>query len=56
MIFFGCGLKSCTHTHTKYDIGPKCIKLKQGAYDGAIYLLIYRFSALGTKIDWLTKT
>jgi hypothetical protein len=44
MSFLGCGLKSCTHTYTKHDIRPGCIKIKQGAYDGAIYILIHRFS------------
>jgi hypothetical protein len=43
MAFLGCGLKFCTHTYTKYDIGPRCTKIKQGAYDDAIYLLIHQF-------------
>jgi hypothetical protein len=28
MTTFGCGLKSCTQTHTKHDIGPRCTKVK----------------------------
>jgi hypothetical protein len=44
MTFLGCGLKSCTHTYTKHNIGPRCTKIKQGAYDGVIYLLIHQFS------------
>jgi hypothetical protein len=44
MVFLVCGLKSCTHTHTKHDIGPICTKVKQGAHDGVIYLIIHRFS------------
>jgi hypothetical protein len=43
MAFLGYGLKSYTHTHTKYDIGSKCTEIKQGAYDGVIYFLIYHF-------------
>jgi hypothetical protein len=42
MSIFGCGLESCTHTHTKHDIGPRCTKVKQGSNHVAIYLLINR--------------
>jgi hypothetical protein len=42
MAIFGCGLKSCTHTHTKHDIRPRCTKVKKGSNHGAIYLLINR--------------
>jgi hypothetical protein len=42
MAIFGCVLKSCTHTHTKHDIGPRCTKVKQRFNYGAIYLLINR--------------
>jgi hypothetical protein len=44
MAFLRSGLKSCTHTHTKNDVRPRCIKIKQGAYDGVIYLSIHQFS------------
>jgi hypothetical protein len=40
MTIFGCGLESCTHTHTKHDIGPRCTMVKQKSNHGAIYLLI----------------
>jgi hypothetical protein len=42
MALFGRGLKSCTHTHTKHDIRPRCTKIKQETNDRAIYLLINR--------------
>jgi hypothetical protein len=42
MSIFVCGLESCTHTHTKYDIGPRCTKVKQKSNHGTIYLLINR--------------
>jgi hypothetical protein len=45
MILFECGLKSCTHTHTKYDTEPRCTKIKQRINHGAIYLLINRCAA-----------
>jgi hypothetical protein len=42
MAIFGCGLESCTHTHTKHDIRPRCTKVKQRSNHGAIYLSINR--------------
>jgi hypothetical protein len=42
MAIFGCGLESCTHTHTKHSIVPRCTKVKQRSNHGAIYLLINR--------------
>jgi hypothetical protein len=44
MTIFRWGLKSYTDTHTKHDIRTRCTKIKQEAYDVAIYLLIHRFS------------
>jgi hypothetical protein len=44
MTFLRCGLKSCTHTNTKHDIEPRCTMVKQGSYDGVIYLLIHRIA------------
>jgi hypothetical protein len=45
MTIFECGLESCTHTHTKHDIGPRCTTVKQGSNHGTIYLLINRCAA-----------
>jgi hypothetical protein len=39
------GLKSCTHTQTKYNIGPRCTKVKQRTNHGAVYLLINQLIA-----------
>src|SRR6185503_222128 len=41
MTFFWISLKSCTHAHTKHNIGPRCTKVKKGSNHGAIYLLIH---------------
>ena len=46
MTFFWISLKSCTHAHTKHNIGPRCTKLKEGSNHGAIYLLINVLSSL----------
>jgi hypothetical protein len=42
MTIFRCGLESCTHTHTKHDIRPRCTKVEQRSNHGVIYLLINR--------------
>jgi hypothetical protein len=44
MVIFECGLKSCTHIHTKHDIGSRCTKVKQRFNHRAIYLLINRYA------------
>ena len=46
MTFFRISLKSCTHGHTKHNIGPRCTKVKEGSNHGAIYLLIDVLSSL----------
>jgi hypothetical protein len=46
MTFFWISLKSCTHAHTKHNIRPRCTKVKEGSYHGAIYLLIHILSSL----------
>ena len=46
MIFFWISLKSCTHAHTKHNIGPRCTEVKEGSNHGAIYLLIDVLSSL----------
>jgi hypothetical protein len=33
MTFLGCGLKCCTHTHTKHNVGSRCTKVKQEAHE-----------------------
>jgi hypothetical protein len=40
MGIFGCCLESCTYTHTKHDIRPRCTNVKQRSNHGVIYLLI----------------
>jgi hypothetical protein len=45
MSIFACSLESCTHTHTKHDITPRCTKVKQRSSHGAIYCLINRCAA-----------
>jgi hypothetical protein len=42
MAIFGCGLESCTHTHTKHGIRPRCTKVKQRSNHRVTYLLINR--------------
>jgi hypothetical protein len=42
MTIFGCGLESCTHTHTTHDIEPRCTKVNQRSNHRVIYLLINR--------------
>ena len=44
LTLFWRSLKSCTHAHTKYDIGLRCAKIKEGSNYGEIYLLIHDFS------------
>jgi hypothetical protein len=38
-------LKSCTHTHAKHNIGPRCTKVKQRTNHEALYLLINQLTA-----------
>src|SRR6185503_477849 len=55
MTFFRISLKSCTHAHTKHNIGPRYTKVKMGSNHGAIYLLIHGlaiFIEIKMSIGW----